>query len=1569
MATIEELRANFTATFGSMTAGIRSVRKALQGIGQSSQESTQQANRAFKQFGSTLSKLQTEIKRTGSQGEFKDLNAAIAKAQTELKETGRVSEQSMKQLQQSVQASKTKLGTLSDEGKRNLKTFEPVLKDVDRQIKQLGGNSNLKKLTSDQRIAELQTKKLSEVVDIQSKRLGEENSRYKNLSSGVLGAGSHMDQLRSKQEHLTRVMQIQQETVLSLERKYNDSVSSIGRNTNETKELDRAISRVKGSMQQTERALQTANSRISAQSTLWGRMNTRLSEAKEHFQKLQDSGSAVAQTFGVATAVIGGGLGYTVKKAADFEQAMSNAESVMNPEDVKKYSSALEKLAITAGSKTVYSATEAAEAIGELQKAGVSTSDIMHGALYGSLNLATAGELDLKDAAEVASTALNAFRKDNISVSQAADILAGAANASATDVGELKYGLSMVSAVASGVGWTFKDTTTALATFAQAGLKGSDAGTSLKTMLMNLQPQTDKQAAEFKKLGIITKDGSNKFVDAHGHFKDLKDISEILRKSLSGLTDAQRQAALETMFGSDAIRAGNILYKAGAKGITDMANAMSKIKAADVAKQKLDNFKGTLEQLRGSLETASITLGESLTPALRALTVVVQHAVDGFNSLPEPMQHLIAIGAAVVAAVLGIVTAFGFIAMGIGGAMRGLQSFISLMARFRASAALSSKSARDLGISTSAAGAQMDAAGVGATRAGGKIKGLHGILDLAGAGLMAFGGKWGMVTGLISMFLPEILNAGKYILSFARFAITGGAGAGALAGGVGGASMALEAMGGPIGWVVLGLSSLTTGLIAAYHQFKPFRNWVNQSASSLKNGFGGAVRSVKGFFQPMIKTTISWGSSINKATKNALNGYVRLSDQAQKKLQQLVATQQRIGKKDIPGLVKPYKKMADDIVKHFQRMDKQSEKALSALRKTNKKEANQIEKDTTNSSKSKEKKVRSIESQIENIYKNAAKHHRSITNDEKNKINKLQGQMNKYASQSMSKSAKQQQTILGKLRDHASKLSAQQAAAIVRSSKKQRDQTISAAKTQYNKTVAHAKSQYNGTKKWADNQRYVEHTISKKQYDDVVNAAKKQKNDTINAAKKQKEKTIDHAREMHSKVVDQAKKQAHGHKDQVDWETGKVLSGWDKFVGSFAHVLNGISGFFNGVFSKIGLKSVHIPKWKPAGYARGTKGTRKDEVALTGEEGFELAHTPGKGIYPVGKEGPELRMLPKGTSILPHHKSVDLLNTLGIKGYASGIGDFFSGLWSKVQNGVSSAVDLLSSPKKLISWISDKVGLSGFQKAWNNWPAIHGLAVQLPKDFFKGIGDKLKDFGGGPEPSGPGVQRWKPYVIRALAMTGLPTTAQYINAWLRQIATESGGNPRAMQHDYTDINSIKGDLAKGLLQTISSTFNAFKMPGFGNIWNGFHDMLAAMRYAISRYGKKGMLAVIGHGHGYKTGGWNLAHTLAELSEDNKAEVVLPVESNKNRTLDLISQVLGIYGGRSVSAPQGQEVSKLLFALEKQTAINSQQRDLIGQLINVVVNKKFDDRDLALRVNKANGPLWSMSNYQSTGGNA
>jgi TP901 family phage tail tape measure protein len=354
----------------------------------------------------------------------------------------------------------------------------------------------------------------------------------------------------------------------------------------------------------------------------------------------------------------------SVDAAAEFDQSMANIRAITGATGDQMKS--LSKLALEMGASTTFSASEASDGMLELLKAGLSVEEVMGGGLKGALDLAAAGGIELSEAAIVASTALNAFRKDGLSVSDAADILAGSANASAASVSSLQLGLSQVSAVASGVGFSFADTSAALALFANNGLKGSDAGTSLKTMFLNLQPRTKEQIALFKELGLTTAKGTSAFFDQEGKVKSLAEISGLLKSSLSGMTDAQRLATLETLFGSDAIRAANILYKEGAEGVNKLKEQIGNVSAEQVAKERMDSFRGSIEELKGSLETAGIIIGQKLIPILEGLGKAVKGVTDWFIKLDPNIQNGILVFLGLTAAIGPLLLLFAGVSAAIG---------------------------------------------------------------------------------------------------------------------------------------------------------------------------------------------------------------------------------------------------------------------------------------------------------------------------------------------------------------------------------------------------------------------------------------------------------------------------------------------------------------------------------------------------------------------------------------------------------------------------------------------------------------------------------------------------------------------------------------------------------------------------------------------------------------------------------------------------------------------------------------------------------------------------------------
>jgi TP901 family phage tail tape measure protein len=319
-------------------------------------------------------------------------------------------------------------------------------------------------------------------------------------------------------------------------------------------------------------------------------------------------------------------FGVAVGAAARFDKQMSEVAAVSGA--TASEMERLRKSALQAGKDTAFSATEAAKAEAELAKAGLSSSQILGGALTGSLDLAAAGTLDLADAAEIAAKTMNMFQLQGKDVGHIADVLAAAANKSATDVHEMGEALKMSGLASRNAGMSLEETVGTLAAFADRALAGSDGGTSLKTALMMLQAPSEKAANLMKELGINA-------YDAGGNFVGTARLAGILQERLGGMTQEQRNAALATIFGADAMRAATVLYDVGEQGIRDYTAAVNDQGAAsEVAAKKMDNLAGDVEKLKGSLETLGIESGSGANAGLRTVVQGLDALVGQLSSLP-----------------------------------------------------------------------------------------------------------------------------------------------------------------------------------------------------------------------------------------------------------------------------------------------------------------------------------------------------------------------------------------------------------------------------------------------------------------------------------------------------------------------------------------------------------------------------------------------------------------------------------------------------------------------------------------------------------------------------------------------------------------------------------------------------------------------------------------------------------------------------------------------------------------------------------------------------------------------
>jgi len=368
--------------------------------------------------------------------------------------------------------------------------------------------------------------------------------------------------------------------------------------------------------------------------------------ATQHRQSWDKVGKGMLLTGGVIAA----GVVLAVKAFADFDKQMGNVKAVSNASATQMEK--LAKAAIKAGADTVFSASEAAKAEGELAKAGVKTSDILGGALTGSLNLASAGGLDLANAATIAAQSMNIFKLGGKDVSHIADVLAAGANKSAADVGSLGDALKQGGLVAAQTGLHLEDTVGTLSMFADSALVGSDAGTSLKTMLMRLVPSSDAAQTAMDSIGFSA-------YDAQGKFVGMASVAEQLKTGLGGLTEKQRASTLNTIFGSDATRAASILYEKGAAGVRDYTSAVNDQGAASrMAATMLNNLSGDFEGLKGSIDTALIQSGSAGNDVLRGLVQGATKAVNAFGNLPDPVQKSAVGFAAVTSAGLLLVGGF-----------------------------------------------------------------------------------------------------------------------------------------------------------------------------------------------------------------------------------------------------------------------------------------------------------------------------------------------------------------------------------------------------------------------------------------------------------------------------------------------------------------------------------------------------------------------------------------------------------------------------------------------------------------------------------------------------------------------------------------------------------------------------------------------------------------------------------------------------------------------------------------------------------------------------------------------
>ena len=394
--------------------------------------------------------------------------------------------------------------------------------------------------------------------------------------------------------------------------------------------------------------------------------NTALSKIDVAGQKMEAVGNSIAgagkKMMGVTTVI--GGVGVAaVKTAADFNSAMSQVAAVSGA--TGKDFDALRNKAREMGAKTKFSATEAAEAMNYMAMAGWKTEDMLS-AIEGIMNLAAASGEDLATTSDIVTDALTAFGLSAKDSGHFADILAAASSNANTNVSMMGETFKYCAPIAGALGFSAEDTAEAIGLMANAGIKSSQAGTALRTIMNNL-------AGDVKISGKAIGDVTIATTNADGSMRDLSDILADCRSAFGNLTESEKAQAAESLVGKNAMSGFLALMNAGEGDIEKLSSAIENCdgSAEKMAMTMQDNLAGQLTILKSQLQELAISFGDILMPAIRSIVSKLQGFVDKLNGMDEGTKRTIVTIALLVASIGPLLIIIGTAISKIGVAMQG----------------------------------------------------------------------------------------------------------------------------------------------------------------------------------------------------------------------------------------------------------------------------------------------------------------------------------------------------------------------------------------------------------------------------------------------------------------------------------------------------------------------------------------------------------------------------------------------------------------------------------------------------------------------------------------------------------------------------------------------------------------------------------------------------------------------------------------------------------------------------------------------------------------------------------
>lgn len=484
-------------------------------------------------------------------------------------------------------------------------------------------------------------------------------SEFAAASSKLGDFGKSTEGLKLKSETLNKQMELQKAKVEALNKSYQESVEKKGEDAKATENLKIKYNYAVAELNKLEQELKKTTEELNTKSSAWYKLSESMDKASQKLKSVGDKMTSVGKSLSTSVTLPIVGLGTAaVNAGANFEEGMSRVKAISGAtgDDFEK----LNKQALKLGADTAFSAKEAAEGMENLASAGFSVDEIMT-AMPGMLDLAASSGAGIATSSDIAASALRGFGLEASQAGHVSDVLAKAAadtNAGITDIGDaLKY----VAPNAKAAGLSIEEVSAAVGIMANVGIKGSQAGTTLRSALISLADPSSEAEKAMNALGFSA-------FDSQGKMLPLKDVIGNLQNGMQGLTEQQKQAALSTIFGKEAMSGMLSIVQAGPEELERLTQSFKSSDGAakEMAGTMQDNLKGSIEQMKGSLETAGIMISQALAPHIKRVADLIGSLADKFTDLSPATQKTIIVIAGIVAAVGPLLIIIGQVISAVG---------------------------------------------------------------------------------------------------------------------------------------------------------------------------------------------------------------------------------------------------------------------------------------------------------------------------------------------------------------------------------------------------------------------------------------------------------------------------------------------------------------------------------------------------------------------------------------------------------------------------------------------------------------------------------------------------------------------------------------------------------------------------------------------------------------------------------------------------------------------------------------------------------------------------------------